>query len=218
MNSKTKKKIRIILKSLKKNVKPWQLIFVIVLLVANTLAWFIYANEVSNTIDVHVRAWNILFKDGDEDVTNYIDFTVSNIYPGMDDFTQSITMYNDGEVGADVSYKILEVNILGDTIVTREGKIDAKEDFTDDDMSSDDLEAYLLANYPFKMSFSLDSTSLSAMTGTNNYHFTVTWPFESGDDELDTEWGQRSYFFQRDNVDTPCITIKAMVLITQAVD
>ena len=43
-------------------------LFILLLVVGNTFAWFIYTTKVDNKIDVHVRAWNVLFQAGEQAV------------------------------------------------------------------------------------------------------------------------------------------------------
>ena len=43
----------------------------------------------------------------------------------------------------------------------------------------------------------------------------VNWPYESGDDELDTYWGKKSYDFKNDNPGENEIEIKVKITATQ---
>jgi hypothetical protein len=87
MTNNSKKKRRHIL-------KPSRLIFLIVLLAANTFAWFIYATRINTDVSVHVRAWNITFESGDTEIANEVDIDVESVYPGMEDYEYEITAYN----------------------------------------------------------------------------------------------------------------------------
>ena len=51
-------------------IKPSRLIFLIVLLAANSFAWFIYATRINTDVSVHVRAWNVIFESGDTEISN----------------------------------------------------------------------------------------------------------------------------------------------------
>ena len=88
-------KKRTLLKRLKK-IGPLRLMFLIVLVASNSFAWFIYATKIDSTVDVHVRAWNVVFEADDNEITNVINFPVDSIYPGMPDFEYEITAYNKG--------------------------------------------------------------------------------------------------------------------------
>lgn len=214
-----KKKLKIILKNLKKVVKPYQIIFIIVLLVGNTYAWFVYSSKVSNSIDVHVRSWNVLFKSGDDSVFDYYYVNIPSVFPGMDDFTDSLTIMNDSEVSATVSYEILEARIFDDSYVSVEGRIDNNEDVQEGDLTSSELEEMLSSDYPFNISFSLSDDNISevidSQIGVSSYSVNFVWPFESGDDLLDTSWGVRAYQYMKDNPDSSGIMLKIKIYVSQ---
>lgn len=194
-----KKKLQIILKNLKKIIKPHQIIVLIILLAGNTYAWFVYSNKVSNSIDVHVRAWNVLFQSGQTAISDYFYINVPTAYPGMPDYTNTLTIQNDSEVAANVTYQILEARIFDELYVTEEGRTDAGEQVQQDDLTSDELETVLSTNYPFTITFSLSSNTLSEVSNnvvsSSNYSVTVHWPYESGSDALDTYWGKKAYAY-----------------------
>ena len=78
-------KSKTLLKRLKK-IGPFRLIFLIVLIASNSFAWFIYATKIDSTVDVHVRAWNVVFEADDNEITSVINFPVDSIYPGMENY------------------------------------------------------------------------------------------------------------------------------------
>ena len=45
--------------------------------------------------------------------------------------------------------------------------------------------------------------------------FRSKWPFESGDDELDTNWGKLAYDYKKNYPDNPSIELKVKIYITQ---
>ena len=194
-----KKKLQIILKNLKKIIKPHQIIVLIILLAGNTYAWFVYSNKVSNSIDVHVRAWNVLFQSGQTAISDYFYINVPSAYPGMTDYVNTLTIENDSEVAANVTYEILEAKIFDEIYITEEGRADAGEQVQQDDMTSDELETLLSTNYPFTITFSLSTATLSEISNgtvsSSNYSVTVHWPYESGDDDADTYWGKKAYSY-----------------------
>ena len=108
-----KPKKKLTLKRILKKVKIRHFIILAILLAANTYAWFIYVNTVSNSIDVHVKSWRIDFSDGNTPVTDYVNVSVDSVYPGMTTFTKTIDAYNYSEVAASVDFKIIEANIMG---------------------------------------------------------------------------------------------------------
>lgn len=216
-----KKKIAIILKNLKKIVKPHQILFIIVMLVGNTYAWFVYSNKVSNSIDVHVRAWNVLFQSGETTISDYFYVNIPNVYPGMTDYVSSLTIENESEIAANIRYEILNLRIFDDEYVTVEGRHENNETVLQTDLTSAQLEQKLLNDYPFTIAFALTSNSISQVTnGTISqsvYSVTLSWPFESGNDALDTYWGKRAYDYAASaSPSSPEISLTIKIYVTQS--
>lgn len=185
-----------------KTVKLKTLILLIVLLSFNSYAWFIYATKVSSGMNAHITSWNVKFKAGDEDITTNVVFDVDKIYPGMEDQTKTLTAYNEGEMIAQLSYDIKQIRILDATYTASET------------LTSAEIEE-LLANYPFKLTFSIDNSNLNAENGSATFIILLTWDFESGDDALDTAWGERAYEYNKNNPNSPSIHAEIEVRATQ---
>ena len=101
-----------------KKIKLKNLIILLLLLVFNTYAWFIYASKVSMGITASVSSWNVEFvSDAGETVTN-IDVDIERIYPGMETFEKKVEVYNKGETGATLSYEIRSIKIMDDLYET----------------------------------------------------------------------------------------------------
>ncbi len=212
---KENKKKNKFLKILRK-IKFRHFVILFLLLIANSYAWLIYVNTVSNTVDVHVASWKIDFKEGDDEIIDYVNVVVDNVYPGMPNFSNELKAFNYSEVMANVSYSILEANIMGDTYITLEGRTEYGQQSSPGDLTSDQLKSRLENNYPFQISFAISSQSMEAQTGLALFTTTVTWAYESGNDALDTEWGTRAYNYRQSHPTDPCITLKVKVYITQS--
>lgn len=185
-----------------KTVKLKTLILLIVLLSFNSYAWFIYATKVSSGMNAHITSWNVKFKAGDEDITTNVVFDVDKIYPGMEDQTKTLTAYNEGEMIAQLSYDIKQIRILDTTYTASET------------LTSEEIES-LLADYPFKLTFAIDNSNLNAENGSATFIIMLTWDFESGDDALDTAWGERAYEYNKNNPNSPSIHAEIEVRATQ---
>lgn len=169
-----------------KRVKLRTLILLIILLSFNSYAWFIYATKVSGGMNAHITSWNVRFKAGEEEITTNVVFDVEKIYPGMEDQTKTLTAYNEGEMLAILSYDIKSVRVLDTTYTASET------------MTTQDIEA-ILQNYPFKLTFAIDNSNLNAVNGSASFVILLRWDFESGDDALDTAWGERAYEYNRNH-------------------
>lgn len=186
---------------LKKRLRRRTLFFLILTLMANTFAWFIYSNKVSNNITTGVKSWKINFKQDGVDIVNNVEFKIDSIYPGMPDYTNSLSITNIGETAANISYEVEEIKIL--------------DEFYNSDMySSTDLINRLKDNYPFKMNFSINNQEVG--TGqTSEFTFSLVWPYESGHDEADTYWGKKSASFKEQYTDKEQIAIKVKIIAGQ---
>lgn len=186
---------------LKKRLRRRTLFFLILTLMANTFAWFIYSNKVSNNITTGVKSWKINFKQDGVDIVNNVEFKIDSIYPGMPDYTNSLSISNIGETAANISYEVEEIKIL--------------DEFYNSDMySSTDLINRLKDNYPFKMNFSINNQEVG--TGqTSEFTFSLVWPYESGHDEADTYWGKKSASFKEQYPDKEQIAIKVKIIAGQ---
>ena len=187
---------------LKKRIRKRTLFFLIIALMANTFAWFIYSNKVSNSITTGVKSWKITFDQDGQILEQNVVFDFDDIYPGVNDQEKSINITNDGEMKAYISYKIESIQIFDDI-------------FTIDNYSSLELENILNNNYPFKIVFSNDDEINIGNTASFKVH--LTWPFESGDDEKDTYYGKKSYEFKQNSNDSQ-IKIKVKIKASQTKD
>lgn len=201
---------------IKKVIKPKNIIVLIILLTSNTFAWFIYATKVQNEMSAHVGAWDILFEAGDSPIVDYINVSIDNMYPGMEDFHYELKAYNKSEVGASLTYTLLSADIMGDVYYTKEGRNEAKEEVTETDLTSEELIKVLKDNYPFKFDFSVSSSNLDADVGEAFYYIDANWPFESGNDELDTKWGIKASEYKKQHPDKPSIILRIKIYISQS--
>ena len=198
-----------------KKIKISHLVILALLLIGNTYAWFIYIDTVSNSIDVHIKAWNIDLQDDQGTVTDTVTVFVDAVYPGMTTFEKEINMTNYSDVNATVSYELLYVEIMGERTYSVEGKREFGFGVGQNDLTSADLIENLENNYPFVFDFTIDNPHLEAVTGTATYVISLSWDYESGNDTWDTEWGEKAYTFINENPDTPCISLNVKIKIQQ---
>ncbi len=190
---------KIILNHLKKRVKPKMLLILAITFSLNTFAWFIYANKVEGGIGAKVKAWNVLFEIDGQELSQNIDIVVEDLYPGKH-FTKDITVTNKGDTEAELSFEISSVTILGTTSKVEEGGTE----------TSDSLLNSIMNDYPFKIIPSV-SNSILAPNTSEKFNLSVNWPFDSGNDELDTLWGDKAYNYTKEHPNTPCIKIEIKI-------
>lgn len=187
---------------LKKRIRKRTLFFLIIALMANTFAWFIYSNKVSNSITTGVRSWKITFDQDGQTLEQNVEFNFDDIYPGVNNQEKSIDITNNGEMKAYITYKLESIQIFD-------------EIYTIDNYSSLELENILKNNYPFKIVFSNDDEI--NIGDTASFKVSLSWPFESGDDERDTYYGKKSFEFKQNSMEEQ-IKIKVKIKASQTKD
>ncbi len=204
MKEKKRNNLIIIFKVIRKRVKLSTLLMLIVTFSSSTFAWFIYATKVDSGITAHVKAWNVLFEVGDDEIEENMHFDVSDLYPGMMTYTDSVSVKNKGETHAELSYEIVSYTIFGVKYEVGNNGV----------LTPEDLKQSLLNDYPFKTSITLSSNIISP-NSTESFSLVVSWPYESGDDEKDTLWGTKAYDYHKAHPDLPSISIELKVVATQ---
>jgi len=186
-----------------KKAKLRTLLMLIILLSFNTTAWFIYATKVENGISAKIVAWNVAFLTGEDELLEYINFKIDNIYPGMEEYTEKIEVTNNGDTDALLAYEIEDARILDSTYT-----VDNKT------ITSISLLSSLANDYPFKIRIGVSKEQVSP--GENAYFYvTVFWDYESGDDELDTYWGSKAYDFHKENPNKESIELNLVISASQ---
>lgn len=192
-------------KKYKKRIKLRTLLFLLITLTSNTFAWFVYNTKIENNITTSVKSWKITFINGEHDAVQYLEFKIDNIFPGMEDYNNSINISNEGETEATILYEIQEIKILEET-------------YKSEDYTQEELNNIITNNYPFTIKFNIDKTNLNAKNGNGLFSVNVKWPYESGNDELDTYWGNKSHEHKKANPDDPGIKIKIKLTVSQNKD
>lgn len=196
------KKDNIIILVLKK-VKLSSLILLAISLCCNAYAWFIYATKASTGIEAYVTSWNVSFEAGDEDLTTNIKIDIEEIFPGMETWTREVGVVNKGETAATLEYSINSITVLGE-----------KYSIGIDGITKEDI-MNKIDEFPFKIEIITEQGNLDQQNGTGKFIIQVSWDFESGNDELDTMWGQKAYSFKEEHPNESCIHMDVMLKAVQ---
>lgn len=188
-------------KRLFKRVRLRTIFLLAITLASNSFAWFIYTTKVSSNITAKVREWNVTFDVNGTSVVKTIEINVDSLYPGMETYTQTLTASNSGGAKAQITYEVLSGNILGDDLMNL-------------NYSNDELLDYLANNYPFSINF-IVSNDIIDLNSEETITIVVSWPYESGDDENDTYWGNLAHTFHESNPDTSSINLKVKITAYQ---
>ena len=163
------------------------LFFVIVSFISVTLAWFVYSGLSTATTEVNVKAWYIELEKNGEKVSNNIVISLDDIYPGMEPIEEEIKIKNLGDSDAQVKYEIISARILGDP----------KDNYViNETMLSNNVEDRIAHEYPFHINIDLNKKFILAGTDESTFKVSISWPLDSGDDELDSVWGTNAYNYK----------------------
>lgn len=152
--------------------------FFAVSIISITLAWFAYTNTVSSNMNINLKSWDVKVKKNNTELNNTFSININDLYPGMNDFSDTYTIHNNGDLDAKITYNITYFRIF-DTEITRTNGISF---------------AQLSRDYPFDLELSHQSRFLEAGSS-SSFTVSCTWPFNSGNDALDTQYGQLAYDF-----------------------
>lgn len=162
------------------------LFFIAVSLTSITLAWFAYSGIASLDTEIDVKAWYIEFQKDNTAVTNNIVISLSDIYPGMDTVSEKVDINNMGDSDAEISYKIESARILDEDLVGLDPLA---------------LEDKLSHDYPFHLNINLSNNYAIAKDGHSQIEVSVSWSLDSDNDEVDSEWGNKAFDFQKSEND-----------------
>ena len=197
--------IKTIIKRIKKRVSGKMILILIVTLSVNTFAWFIYANKVEGGIEARVKAWNVTFELDEGQITEYITIDVDELYPGKS-FSKTLTIYNNGDTDADLSYQINSITLFGTTTTYTEAQ----------NANISSLLANIQSNLPFTLTPSFSSSVLPAHSD-ETFSISIVWPYESGNDARDTDWGGRAYTYANAHPGLPSLVMEIKIIATQRV-
>lgn len=232
---KSKKPARRKISSKKKNIvkneiKIRTVLFLLVTLIANTYAWFIFNTTVSSKLDVHIKSWQFELEAG-ENTEDFV-FRVEEIYPGMPEAVSLIEANNKGETDAKLTCSITHVQILDEEYFGAperdEDRIPGRTYYT-----SEELIDKLLNDYPFTIEIYIDDelydgaeeVIIPASSEKIKIEYKLNWPYETGtgaeidvNDAIDTEWGEKAYDFYHDPANAGnnyCIEIELTIKAAQ---
>lgn len=160
-------KIYQFLKSKQKRIALRAIILALLLLGINTYAWFIYLNRFSGSITASVIDWEVDLYDEDTTI-NEVTVAITNMKPGMSNYTKQIMVANNGSVSASLTYEIENITIFGVSYLV--------DDVT---YTSDGLITALATGFPFAITFSQSKNSLNSGGDTATFTINGAWPFEA---------------------------------------
>ena len=138
------------------------LLFALFLIGVNIFAWFTYVSEAGLQLEGNISSWDVEFNANGKPTTK-VDFYVSDMKPGMLDYSQKVIIHNLGEVSADVSYDIASLSIMGRDV---------------DASNKDEIIRRLNSFYPFSVNLNIDSVIIQPQ-GYTNFSASLSWDYEN---------------------------------------
>lgn len=210
-----KKKLTRAERRLKKRITFRTLFLLAITCIFNTYAWFLYVNTVSANLTAHVEAWHVQFEVDDEIVERQFSVAIEHAYPGMTNVVKTVTILNNGEKAADLSYAIKSLRIF-DNIYVATDQLETGDTIPQGatQTTSANLLSMIQNNYPFTITITSSQNTVNINTE-GTLTFTFSWAYESGQDATDTEYGTDAYDFYEDNPGVEAIEIVVKLIVTQ---
>lgn len=136
-------------------------LFALFLIGVNIFAWFTYVSKAGLQLEGIISSWDVEFNANGKPTTK-VDFYVSDMKPGMLDYSQKVIIHNLGEVSADVSYDIASLSIMGRDV---------------DASNKDEIIRRLNSFYPFSVNLNIDSVIIQPQ-GYTNFSASLSWDYE----------------------------------------
>lgn len=137
-------------------------LFALFLIGVNIFAWFTYVSKAGLQLEGNISSWDVEFNANGKPTTK-VDFYVSDMKPGMLDYSQKVIIHNLGEVSADVSYDIASLSIMGRDV---------------DASNKDEIIRRLNFFYPFSVNLNIDSVIIQPQ-GYTNFSASLSWDYEN---------------------------------------
>ena len=69
--------------------------------------------------------------------------------------------------------------------------------------------------FPFKLSVEVEgeNDNIIPVDSTKSISMKLIWPFDSGNDELDTKWGQDAYEYYENSDENSCVHIELLLKV-----
>ena len=132
------------------------------LLIINTFAWFTYITKANLSINGSVVSWEVSFLDQNSIVKD-IDIAITDMKPGMMQFSKTIDIVNNSDVAAKFTYKIKSVEFLGTEIFKGE--------------ETEAIKQKLEQDFPFSLKIIVGKQDLD-LTDTSSFQVTMDWTYE----------------------------------------
>ena len=136
----------------------------------------------------------------------------------MTDEERTVTIVNDGEKVADITYAVKSIRVFNSVYVATD-QFESGETIPvgATQTTSAALLSKIQNDYPFVITVSSSSNSVGTQTE-ESLTVTFSWDYESGDDSTDTTYGENAYTYYQSNSSSPAIELVVKLFVTQQED
>lgn len=171
----------------------------LLMLITSTYAWFNISKEVEiQGVEGKVSGWNVEYYVNDVFAENTYVFEAQNFYPGMDPITETVKIYNTGELNTNIKYEITSIKLFGEEI------LEQLENNNEIIYSERGIAIFTdTTKYPFFINYSYDKVKLigtyadaeSTPNAVATLDLSASWEYHGNDakDILDTGFGEAAY-------------------------
>lgn len=215
MRKRRKEKLNRKQKRIKHRATIRTILLLIITLIFNTYAWFVYLTTVTANMTAHVEAWHVEFTVSGETVSREFPISIAHAYPGMEDEEETVEVLNDGDKTADVGYAIKTMRIFN-TVYAATDQFGSNETIPQGAIqsTSSQLLNKIQNDYPFSLDITINNSTIQPEQR-SSLTFTFSWDYESGDDETDTDYGTGAYTYYQTNPTGQPIEIVIKLIVTQ---
>ncbi len=166
----SKKNVSKVYNSLQKQrerIKRRSVFLALFVLGVNAYAWFVFISSANVNVSANVVSWDVNFLDENSDVKD-LEIITTDLYPGMDTFTKTITIRNKSDLKAKFDADITSIKILGSEV-------------SNSDETYSEKVTYLENTYPFIVNITYPKNILDE-NDSMDFVITIDWPYEKTDD------------------------------------
>lgn len=135
------------------------------LLGVNVYAWFIFVQQFGGNIDANVVSWDVIAFDENQEQIDELALNITDLYPGMTNFSKHIVIRNRGTMPASFTYYLSSFELFGESYT-----------FSEEESATglNDLQN----GFPFKVSF---ASNMNVIPASQEATFSIgaTWAYES---------------------------------------
>lgn len=202
------------------------------MLCINAYAWFVYSSNVSGTVTADVVKWAVNFYENNIEIKEF-NIVVSDMYPGMPNYTKTIVIKNASSLNAEFNYSVSNLKVFGVDYSTNavenlnnnfpfsvifqydKGNLEKNENLTFSVIAKWIYEknSYYKLNSDFEFNQYLnyyDSDHNLVNVDSTNY---TNYYIES--DDADTYFSEKCMQYKKDNPSLPCLSFRLNLKVNQ---